>query len=121
MFSAAGTIATTLSGSFMSAGGVQDAEYARRAAHVELHLLHPRRRLDVDATRVERDSLADEDDGQRLAGATAVLDQDQLRRLAAAGRDGEECIHAEVLDIFPVEDLHLEGVWRPSSARLVAR
>ena len=63
------------------------AEHARRAAHVELHLVHLGRGLERDAAGVEGDALADERDRLRLRRPAAVLQRDELGRLRAALRD----------------------------------
>lgn len=43
--------------------GAQGTEYAGSAAHVELHLVHARGRLDTDAAGVERDAFTDQHEG----------------------------------------------------------
>ena len=62
MFSHAGMTATTFVAGLQLAERGHRAEHAAGAAHVELHLVHFRRRLDRDAAGVERDALAAERD-----------------------------------------------------------
>ena len=50
-----------------------------------------------------------------------VLHDDELRRLAAAARDREECVHAELLNVLLVEDGHLESVALAHFPRLVGK
>src|ERR1043165_2985319 len=99
---------------------MERAEHARRPAHVELHFVHVERGLDGDSTRVERDALPDEHDGRRIARAAPVLHDDELRRLVAAARTPEEPVHAELPDVFSVEDGHLEAMALAEVARLLS-
>ena len=52
------------------------------------------------------------------ARPAVVLHDDELRRLAAAARDREECAHAELLDVFLFEDVDFEAVALPGFTRL---
>src|SRR5690606_23192330 len=84
------------------------AENSGRAAHVEFHLVHFRRRLERDAAGVERDALAAEDDGPLILRTAGVAQDDQPGRLLGAARDRQECAHAELLDLPLVQDLDAE-------------
>jgi hypothetical protein len=69
MFSTRPRTPTALTLALRPASGVHEARDRARAAHVPLHVLHARRRLDGDAAGVEAHALADEGDG--LLGRSA--------------------------------------------------
>ena len=73
-------------------------QHARRATHVELHLVHASGILERDAAAVECDALADERDRGRAAAPAAILEHDELRRFVAAVGDRQERAHAQPLD-----------------------
>ena len=83
----------------------KDPEYRRRAAHVELHLVHVAGRLDRNAACVERDALADEHQGPLFFYRLLVLENDEPGRLFASLRDGQERAHAEALDFRAIAEL----------------
>ena len=83
-------------------------EHRRRSAHVELHLVHVGGRLDRNSAAVERDALPDQDERPLLSHRLLVLHDDEARRLLAAVGDRQERAHAEVLELFALEDPHLD-------------
>ena len=104
-FSTAGTTDTTLRGRPSSAAARTAPEHARRPAHVELHLVHGRGRLDGDAAGIERHPLSDQHDRGFVRRPSGVLDDDELRRLPASARDREQGAHAELAHPLLLEDL----------------
>src|SRR4029079_3975667 len=93
---------------------------ARRAAHVELHLVHLGRRLDGDAAGVEGDALAYQHDRRGVVGCAVVAQDDEARRLFGALRHGQEGTHAERLDLLALEHLYLEPELLAQALGLVA-
>ena len=81
------------------------SDHARRAAHVELHLVHRRCGLDRYPPRVERDALPDEHDRGLRARSAPVFEDDEPGRLAASARHREQRAHAETLHPGLVEGL----------------
>ena len=62
--------------------GAQRAQYAGGAAHVELHLVHFRRRLERNASGVKGDALAYQNNRLLLFGAAVITQDDHLGWLA---------------------------------------
>src|SRR5205807_1844340 len=87
---------------------VKGAEDARRAAHVEFHLVHVEAGLERNSAAIERNSLADEDKGLLLLSGAPVLEDDEFRRLIAAVGHRKERAHLELLELFPVKNLAFE-------------
>ena len=110
MFSQAGKTATTLHRGLELANRRHRTEHAARAAHVELHLVHLRRRLHRDAAGVERDALADDRDRRGLRVGAAIADHDDLRGLLGALRDGEHRAHPETAHVGLAEHFDFELV-----------
>ncbi len=108
MFSVVGTSPMTLSLGFSSATARKRAEHARRAAHVELHLVHLGGGLERDAAGVEGDPLADEHHRLRVLRPAVVAELDELRRLARALRDREQRAHPELFHVAPLEHFDAE-------------
>ncbi|MCY1404574.1 hypothetical protein D9M71_197860 [compost metagenome] len=88
--------------------GSQGAEHAGGAAHVVFHLVHAGARLEADTAGVEGDALADQHVGLLALFAALVVEHDQARGLCAALAHGQEGAHAQVLELFLVEDIDLE-------------
>ena len=104
-FSTAGTRPITLRGETELGNGADRTEDTRRAAHVELHLVHGGTGLDGDPARVERHALSDEGDRRFALVPPRVFDDDELRGLPAAARDRDQGSHAEIAHSFLFEDL----------------
>ena len=100
---------TTRSGKAASAAKVTAAEDSSRATHVELHLIHRGRVFERDAAGIERDAFADEHHGRPLALGTAVVEDDEARRLRAALSHGQEATHLLAPDAGLIEHLHAQG------------
>ena len=60
------------------------AQDARRAAHVEFHLVHVETGLERNPAAIEGNSLADQDEGFLLLPRAPILEHNELRRLIAA-------------------------------------
>src|SRR5690606_9583001 len=84
------------------------AEHAGAAAHVELHLVHGRRRLERNAAGVEGKSLADQHVRLLRGLAALVFEDDQPGRLAAAAGDGQQGAHAQLFHLLLVQHRDLE-------------
>ena len=80
--------------------GLHGAEHAGRTAHVIFHLVHFGAGLERDAAGIERDALADQHDGFLFLVRPVIFQRDQLGRLFAAARDGEESAHAQLAHIL---------------------
>ena len=79
--------------------GREPFDHGSAAGHVALHVLHPQRRLERKAARVERHRLADETEHEVVARARRVVaEDDQLRLVRARRADRGECTHALFLD-----------------------
>ena len=118
MFSTAATSPTTRSGRSQRRGEGQRGDHRRRAAHVELHLVHGRRILERDAAGVEGDALADQHHrGADGRFAAAVLEHDEARRLCAALRDRKQTAHFLAADRRLIEHRTRSERWRLASAR----
>ena len=89
-------------------GGLELGQRAHRfdhrgaAAHVELHLVHGRGRLERDAARVKGHRLADQREQGRIASVAVadavVVEADQPGRLVRSLGHGRECAHALLAD-----------------------
>ena len=80
--------------------GEQRAQHCRRAAHVELHLVHGLGFLQADAAGVEGDAFADEDDRRRSRiASTEIIKSYQAAFACAATTDREEGAHAARLHL----------------------
>ena len=90
------------------AGRKHGPEDTGAAAHVVLHLVHVRGRLDRDAAGVEGEALADQHDRLGVGLPAAVVHDDELGRLATPARDREEGAHLELLHVGLFEDLGLQ-------------
>ncbi len=86
----------------------QGAEHTGCAAHVELHLVHARGRLDADAAGVEGDAFTDQHERLVAFFATLVVHDDEARRLGAALCYREERTHAQVGQFLLVVDFHFQ-------------
>jgi hypothetical protein len=82
MFSQAGISPTTLIFRLEFGERPEHTQDAGGTAHVELHLVHFRRRLDRNATRVERDALAHQNTGASSLGSAGVAQLDELQGLS---------------------------------------
>ncbi len=102
------------------ARGREAGENRRRPHHVVLHLAHRRGGLERDAARIERDPLADQDDGG--AGLRRrVLAHEEHRRPVAARVDAEQSAHLLLLDRALVEDTQPEPLARGQALRLARK
>ncbi len=71
----------------------EGGDHRRRAAHVELHLIHAGGIFERDPAAIERDALADQHDRRLRLAAAAVLQHDETRRLMAALRNRQQAPH----------------------------
>src|SRR4051812_27203101 len=93
-----------MNGKFQLGNGLESAEYARGAAHVELHFVHSGWRLQRDAARIERHSLSDENRRSFAARAVVVLEHDKARRLFSARRDRQKRAHFQATALILVQN-----------------
>ena len=114
MFSVTGASATT-HGQAERGRRAETGHDGRRAHHVVLHLAHRRGGLQRDPAGVERDALADEDDGGASV-ARRVLADEEHGRARAARVDAEQAAHLLAGDRGAVEHRQLEA--GPSRERL---
>nr|GEY46165.1 hypothetical protein [Tanacetum cinerariifolium] len=89
---------------------IQGPEHAGRATHVELHLVHAQAWLEADAASVKGDALADQYVRFFAFLAVGVLHDDQTWRLCAALTDCQERTHAQLLDVFLIQDFDLQAL-----------
>ena len=80
--------------------------HAGSAAHVVLHPLHFRSRLDRYAAGVEAKSLADQHDWLRIRRAALVLERDESRLFGSSLRNGQERTHPFLLHLASPEHRH---------------
>ncbi len=86
--------------------GHEGADDVGATAHVVLHFLDAALRLEVDATGVEGDALADQHVGARVAAAIP-LQHDQARAVGRATCHRQQRTHAERFHLRLVQDLGL--------------
>src|SRR6266567_2536863 len=89
--------------------GAKRAEHARRAAHVEFHVVHIETGLERNAAAVEGDAFSDQHDWLLLLARARVFEHDEFRRLFAAAGYREERTHLELLELIALEDLAVEA------------
>ena len=77
-------------------------DHSRGSAHIHLHLGHPRRRFDGDATGIEGYALTDQHHG--FIGGLAVLHDDEPRWTSASLGNTDDAPHAKVLDCALIQD-----------------
>jgi hypothetical protein len=70
----------------------------------------PGTRLERDAAGVEGDALADQDHRRFVLLAAVVLQDDELRRLFAAARHGQEAAHLQGFELLALQDFDVEAV-----------
>ena len=107
-FSTAGTIAEDVDLRVSSAADAlhRADDTLAAAAHVALHLVTSLAAgLDGDAAGVERDALSDQRDRRVVLVPAPVRELDELRRLPAPARDGEQRAHAELAHPLLFENL----------------
>ena len=97
------------------------AKHARRAGHIELHLVHFRRRLEGYASGIEGDAFSDEHDRACVLAATLVLQHDQFGRLRRSSRYREQGAHAELLHVTTLEHFDADLELPREFARLIGK
>ena len=91
--------------------GAQRAEHARRATHIELHLVHFTGGFDRNAAGIESDALAHQHNGCHLGAGAVVVRDDEAQRFVRALRDGKERAHAELFNRLAVQHFDLAAVF----------
>ena len=89
-------------------GEGERGDHRRRAAHVELHLIHAGGVFQRNAAAVESNALADQHDRRLRLGSAAVLQHDETRRLMAALRNCEQAPHLLAPHGGGIEQPHAE-------------
>ena len=75
-------------------------QHAGRAAHVELHLVHFRCRLDGNAAGVKRDAFAHQHHRRRTSFTTSVVHHDESQGFNRPPGDRQKCAHGKRFDLF---------------------
>ena len=95
------------------------AQNAGRTAHVKLHFVHLRSRLDGDAARVKRDALAHQHEGCQSLGRATVVQYDEAQWLVRAFGHRHERPHAKLVDLIGSQHLAFDlGQLRQRLCRL---
>ncbi|KAG1084949.1 hypothetical protein G6F40_014338 [Rhizopus arrhizus] len=89
--------------------GDEGADDVGATAHVVLHLLDAALGLQVDATGIEGDALADQHVGLGVAG-TGPLQHDQARAVGRTTGHGQQRAHAQRFHLGLIQDLGLGAV-----------
>ena len=111
MFSHAGMMATTLTAGCSSPSACIAPSTRAGAAHVELHLVHLRRRLDRDAAGVERRRpCRTARSAPALAGAPRYCSTINRGGSSAPCVTRQQCSHAELAHVGFVEHFHFHAV-----------
>ena len=100
--------------------GAQGSQHARRAAHVELHLVQIGRWLDGNAAGIECNALSHEYHGSILPAGAGVAEDHELGRLVRSLRNREQRAHPEFLHVFLLEHFHRQLPFTPELYRGVS-
>ena len=105
---AGGNEADHVDGRLQLAQGLERAQHAGGAAHVELHFVHAGGGLDGDAAGVERDALAHQGHGRLALGRALVAQHDEAQLFMRAARHGGKCAHAELGHFLGAENFAVD-------------